>query len=286
MIRRLRITEFGSASAMVPVLLTGELFAQNTVRGTFTISGTTGYTHRRSGRSTTACTHGQRRRLGSLLILAGLAAALLAGPLHAQTPLKAFGGMDLGVSAPVGEFSQTASIGFGFSFFGGIRWGLVGLRVDVLVFEYGKSRVGALCNSYSLIPPHTCVSTETVMVRNAALSFLVGPELIIGTGPVRPYLQVGYGPSQFMTGASLPGSERTDADLHDNTFTLALNGGLWIHLTRKFFLEVGARYLRNGQVRRLEEGSLIREADGSITTNVTESQANTLLIQVGVAITT
>ncbi|NIW35138.1 MAG: outer membrane beta-barrel protein [Gemmatimonadetes bacterium] len=282
-------TKFASLLAVAPLLHTGERFAQSAERDTFNISGTAGYTHERPGRrSTMACRHRQRRRLYSLLILAAVAAAPLARPLHAQTPLKAYGGLDVGLAVPVGEFRQTAPTGFadlsgGGSFFGGIRWGWVGLRVDVLWFDYGEYRLEAFCDEYNITL--TCSSTATRLVKNGSLSLLIGPELIIGRGPVRPYLQVGYGPSQFMTGASLPGSERTDADLLDNTFTTALNGGLWIHLTRKFSLEVGARYLRNGRVRRLEEGSLSREADGSISVNVTESEANVLFIQVGVAIT-
>src|SRR6266571_2850091 len=73
----------------------------------------------------------------------------------------------------------------------------------------------------------------------------------------------------------------------DRPLALAGGGGLLIDLSRgrhPVSLDLGASYVRNGQVSYLREGSIVENPDGSFTLQPVRSDANLVVLQAGVSI--
>ena len=128
-----------------------------------------------------------------------------------------------------------------------------------------------------------------VTTQNTILSLMFGPQFTVPGGPLRPYANIAIGFSYFSTTSSVKGTsdERAFAsstNFEDDTFAWAAGGGLLIRLSRKVSIDLSGRYLGNGQVRYLREGSIIESASGSISFTPIESETDLLLLQVGVSL--
>lgn len=220
------------------------------------------------------------------VLFLGLAVMLPVAEAGAQPQVEGLGGGSLLIGIPVGEFENFVGASPGFSLYGLANFGergILGLRLDGSLIFYGReTRRRPLSQTVQLI--EVDVTTE-----NTIASIIIGPQLTAPGGSVRPYLNAGLGFSYFSTESRVSGSSEFEefastTNFDDFTFALASGAGLWIRLSRKLFLDLSGRYLRNGRVRYLREGSIIEAADGSISFTPIESETNMLLIQVGVSV--
>ncbi len=224
-------------------------------------------------------------RLTSLFV--GLAIMLPAANVRAQESEKGLGGISLLLAVPLGEFADFVDASPGGNLFGVYnvdRGGMFGLRFDASVVLYGhESERRPLSRTIQRV--QVDVSTD-----NTIFSLLLGPQLTITGGAVRPYLNAGVGFSYFNTTSSVSGTTELDQDFasstnfDDITFAWAGGGGIWIRLSRKVSLDLSGRYLGNGEVRYLREGSIMESPSGSVSFTPIESETNMLLLQVGVSI--
>jgi hypothetical protein len=229
--------------------------------------------------------------------LAALTALLTAGsPVSAQeadaaaAPVVYVGAQGM-YARPVGEFRDYVKHGGGLNVF--IAWPVtranpLALRADGGFIVYG-SETRRVCFSSTV----GCRVLLDLTTTNSIAYLNIGPQLMLPTGPVRPYVNAAIGGAYFGTTSSVEGtsSDETIAsttNFDDVTFSWAAGGGMMIRLGgrpgRPVLLDLGARYHGNGEVEYLKKGDIIDNPDGSITIRPTRSAANLVTFQVGVSI--
>jgi hypothetical protein len=240
------------------------------------------------------------RRIGNLTArrAAALALALTsgaAGAAAAQTPglreARSWGGVGLGliVGVPVGEFGYYVSPapGVAGSFAVNLdRAGVIALRVDGSYIQYGNDdRPVSLAGTGGLV--NLDMSTDFFIAALRA-----GPQLVLGQGPVRLYGFGTVGAAYFATWTSLRDNcgcydIATTTNYDDGALSLAGGGGFLIdvsHGHHPVSFDLGATYVRNGRVTYLREGSIVENPDGSFTLQPVRSDANLVLLQLGVSV--
>jgi opacity protein-like surface antigen len=114
-------------------------------------------------------------------------------------------------------------------------------------------------------------------------SLRAGPEFV-GTGRVRPYIFGTAGVSYFATETSV-GICCGTTNYHDAVTSFAGGGGLRLDLShsrrRPVSLDLGATFVRNGEVNYLREGDIVNNPDGSYTFNPVRSETNLFLMHAG-----
>jgi hypothetical protein len=229
------------------------------------------------------------------LLLAPL--ALLAAPLSAQylrevgsAPApKTLVGINLQVGVPQGEFKNFVGTGAGLG--GNITFFLdrghrAGLRIWGSWIEYGRST-----QRVPLSPTLPGLNVD-LTTSNDIFSFGVGPEIDLGSGPLRPYLHAAIGVSDFATTTSVEGTNNSNAfasttNFNDWTFAWYGGGGLMYLVSRKnnpVYIDAGVRYQGHGQTRYLREGSIQSNGSGGVILNPVESKTDLLIIHLGVQV--
>lgn len=228
---------------------------------------------------------------------AALAAVMLgAGPLSAQeAEEERAASLLVGVQGmyarPVGEFRDYVRHGFGLDV--AIAWPVArrspfALRADGGFIVYG-SETRRVCFSSTV----GCRILLDLTTTNSIAFLNVGPQLMVPTGTVRPYVNAAIGGSYFGTTSSVEGSSNDEdfastTNFDDITFAWNAGGGLLIRIAgtplRPVMLDVGVRYNANGEVEYLKEGDIVDNPDGSITITPTRSEANLLTFQIGVTV--
>src|SRR2546426_3957570 len=221
--------------------------------------------------------------LGLSLLVAASGAAQSRGLREVRS--WGFGGGDVMVGIPVGEFRNFVDVAGGL---GGViavsldGRGAVGLRLAGSYLQYGhERRLIPLAGSGGLLDLNT-----TFYIA----SLRAGPQFVFGEGPVRLYAFGTAGVSYFATESSLGGSGcgcwgyPSTVNYDDAVLGLEGGGGLLIKLSRSVALDLGASYVRNGPVTYLREGSLSPAADGSLVLRPVRSEADLVVVQLGVAI--
>ena len=230
----------------------------------------------------------------SLLVPAGAAAQVLVGAQPGQAapgPIRAQAGGAVFIAQPVGEFADYVNVGFGLGGHLLVRLdpaGAVSLRLDGGFVNYGRESK-RVCLSQTI----GCRILVDLVTSNNILFGSIGPQLAVPSGPLRPYVNGGIGFSYFATTSSVSGTANSDADdfarttnFDDVTLAWSAGGGLYIPLrlgSTTFAIDLGARYLLNGEVEYLREGDIEDHPDGSITLHPTRSEANLLVWQIGVS---
>ncbi|MEZ4415607.1 MAG: hypothetical protein R3E10_07610 [Gemmatimonadota bacterium] len=219
-------------------------------------------------------------------------------PLAAQRPEQLFppaeprgeAGGHLVVAMPVGEFGDYVDIGGGFAGFGVLYLDparVVGLRLDGAWLIYGSRTVRR-----PLSPTVPFVDVD-VTTQNWIARLGFGPEVALGSGPVRPYLHGSIGFSYFATTTSVEGSLNTEpfassTNFDDITFALAGGGGLRIRLSgaraHRVSLDVGSEYVRNGRTEYLREGGLRETPGGGVQAEPIRSRTNLVTFYLGVSV--
>lgn len=235
-------------------------------------------------------------RLRLLVAVLAASAACLTLPEPAAAQGRWFVGGGLTLAVPRGEFEGFVDEGLGFG--GHVaytfdRAGVAGLRLDASVVTYGSERFR--------VPLSTTVSRVRVDVttRNNILLFGAGPQLALPAGPFRPYVNGQVGLGYFYTESSVRGSSRYFFDdfgrdgfaqttnFDDLSFAYGAGGGLGVALSRggtPVFLTLDAQYRNHGRTRYLREGGIEEGADGRLFLRPLESDADVLILQLGVTV--
>lgn len=226
--------------------------------------------------------------LGAMVLAAG-------GPAAAQTvetpqpPVRLLGGLHLVGAVPVGEFADHIDGGGGVGF--DIAWpvqanGWFALRGDVGWVVYGsETRRIDFPGSGGLV-------RLDLTTTNSILYVSAGPQLMVPTGPVRPYVNATGGFSYFSTTSSLKGDNNSesfadDTNHDDITMAWTAGGGVLIPVSSgrtPISINLGAQYHANGNVEYVTEDG-IREGTGDrYIIEPVRSDANFVSIRLGVTI--
>jgi hypothetical protein len=205
-------------------------------------------------------------------------------------PVVASVGINFIAGVPVGEFKDYVSSGYGLNANGVLPLthnSPLSLRADIGFLVYG-SETKRVCFSQTV----GCRIELDVTTTNSIFYGNIGPQLMLPTGAIRPYVNAGVGFGYFATTSGIDGSSDNSDFAHTNNFddatmAYAAGGGLLIRLSSgkvPVLLDVGARYNSNGSVEYLKKGDIHDNPDGTITFTPTRSEANLVTINLGVSI--
>ena len=186
--------------------------------------------------------------------------------------------------SPVGQFSDFV----GQNSVGGLnanltmnlnRRGSVALRLDGAYLLYGnETRPLPLAGTGGLLAGD--MNTQFYIA-----SLRAGPEFVFGTGSVRLYIFGTAGISYFATETSV-GACCGTTNYDDEVASFAGGGGLRVNLwghRRPVALDLGTTFVRNGNVSYLREGDILSNPDGSYTFQPVRSQADLVLLHLGLS---
>jgi len=219
----------------------------------------------------------------TLALFLGLSAASAFAESPAETPgWLAGGGFLFGDGR--GEFGRAAGDGIGVSgHFVATPWKApLGLRVQLSGLNYGSETLPA-----TSFPGTSRVYLE-VHTDNWYFNMVAGPQLMLRSGPVRPYVNVLAGFSYFSTSSSIRGDDNalpfaSTTNYDDWTFAWSTGGGLLVPISRSVALDLGVRYLGNSTVDYLTEGDLFENAAGDLVILPRRSEVNVLELSFGVS---
>ncbi|HEX9692241.1 MAG TPA: hypothetical protein VGA22_09090 [Gemmatimonadales bacterium] len=233
-----------------------------------------------------------RRRRWRVVMTVTLLGAGIVGPLAAQRafePTRWELGIDLAGLIPVGEFQQFIDAG------GGLDLSLlryfdqgrhIGLRFDGGFALYGHERF-----QVPLLPTTGRILVD-VTTDNMIFGLGLGPQVTLLRGRFRPYAYGTAGFGYFATISSVSGSATLEdfastTNFDDWTTQLSLGGGFtWRVSSGRHPIALGAstRYVYNGSVVYLNEGGLVDNPDGSATLYPIRSNANYVVIRLGLTV--
>lgn len=185
---------------------------------------------------------------------------------------------------PLGEFDTYIGNGYGLglNFLRNLdRSGAVQLRVEGGFLQYGHERNGACLVN--------CRINVDITTSNDIVVFGAGPQFIVPTGPIRPYVTGTAGLAYFFTHSALEGTNDNQSfadtkNFDDLVFAWTAGGGLQIPVrqgAKPISIDLGVRYHGNGRADYLRKGSIVDNPDGSITINPIRSETNFLAISLG-----
>lgn len=230
----------------------------------------------------------------ALVLAAG--ASLAAAPAAAQadstardTRARTSGGGSLVYARPAGEFAEYVNQGVGLN--GNLllrldRAGAIALRLDGGFLVYGNERV-------SVRSPFGGRLRFDVRTMNNIAFFGVGPQLMVPTGRVRPYVNGTAGLAYFYTQSSVEGSANDNqpfartTNKSDVNLAYTAGGGIYVPLSvgrRPLSLDVGASYHGNGTAEYLRKGSIRDRPDGGVDIDEIRSETNFMTYRVGVSV--
>lgn len=218
---------------------------------------------------------------------AAAAASLSAQPWE---PPRGHLGLSFVAGDPVGDLNAFFDQGFGGQLEG--AWAVtedrrVRLRADLGFLVYGHERI-----RYCYTVPIGCRIEADLTTTNNIVYFGVGPELVLATGALEPYVYGTTGLSYFATVSSLDGAdggpdwaETTNYD--DVVMAWKLGGGVRLRVSRgrsPVSLDFGLERHQNGIASFLTEGDIVDNPDGSITLFPNRSEANLMTFRFGVSV--
>jgi opacity protein-like surface antigen len=212
------------------------------------------------------------------------------GPSTASGEPRLQGGLALSIGQPVHEFRQYVANGVGGSGHALYRLGQSGafaLRVDGGMVNYGRETMR--------IPWNDRVGRITVDLQTNNNIFWggVGPQLMVPTGLVRPYATGAVGFAVFSTSSSIRDRDTHEEIVSDNnkmdgTWAVSGGGGVLVPVFRNrktlVFLDLGARYHRNGSVEYLREGGITDLPGGGVQYSTIRSAGDLWTYQVGISV--
>jgi hypothetical protein len=208
-------------------------------------------------------------------------------PSAPRRPSRAFIGAHVVATQPLGEFDNYIDWGGGFG--GEFLYaldgaGALGLRVNMGLMIYGYES--------KEVPLSPTVGRVRVDVNTSNNIFVmsVGPQIMLPSGVVRPYLNASAGLSYFFTHSSVEGDAdyepfASSTNYDDATFGWSVGGGLYFPVRRgprPISLDLGAQYHANGQARYLREGSIQDDGGGRISFAPIRSHTNLISYRLGV----
>jgi opacity protein-like surface antigen len=222
----------------------------------FFLAATVGSAQRHGGLREVRGSRGDRHSWGSLGF------AVVGG-----TPVGQFG--DFVNQNSVGGVNANLSVNLN-------RRGTVALRIDGAYLLYGsENRPLPLAGTGGLLAGDMNTAFYIASLR-------AGPEFVLGTGRVRPYIFGTAGVAYFATETSV-GLCCGTTNYDDEVASFAGGGGLRVDLSRHVALDLGATFVRNGEVSYLREGDILSNPDGSFTFRPVRSEANLFALQLGLS---
>jgi opacity protein-like surface antigen len=183
------------------------------------------------------------------------------------------GGFHLGL--PTGDFADVADEGYGLAaHFVALPHGRpIGVRGEVSALVYDS-------RTYGPTDPYTDVGT--VRTDSWFGNMLLGPELRLRQGTVRPYVHALAGLGYFATSSEGAGSAAQFTTHRDDTaFAWAVGGGVELAVGASTSIDVGVRYLANSEVDHLT-GAVI-PTDGAPVAYPRRSEVHVVTFTVGLA---
>lgn len=223
------------------------------------------------------------------LVVGAVAAAVLlptVGTAQGLVPMHRHkAGISGTVLTPTGEFRNFIDWGGGLSMYfvpGLDNYGTIGVRVEGGVQWYGHE-------SYDVwLGPRVPNGFVRITTDNLIFTLGAGPQLTLGTGPVRLY---GFGTAGFSYFATISSTGDTDWDVSHTNYDdvrlgLAAGGGMLIQLNRgrkPVYFDIGGQWTHNGRTRYLRSGSIVETADGGMLVFPIYSDADFWTWRLGVA---
>jgi hypothetical protein len=223
-------------------------------------------------------------------IVAVLPVRVHAQGVEALRPVRGSAGLSVIAGVPTGEFKDYISTGFGLNVNGFLpvtHTSPLSIRADAGFVVYG-SETKRVCFSQTV----GCRIELDVTTTNSIFYGNIGPQLMLPTGAIRPYVNAGVGFGYFATTSGVDGSSdnsdfaRTN-NFDDATMAWVAGGGVLVRLSNgrvPVSLDLGARYNSNGSVEYLKEGDIHDNPDGTIVLTPTRSEANLVTLNLGVSI--
>ena len=204
-----------------------------------------------------------------------------------RSPVAYVGG-GITIANPTGAFGDIVDLGGGINLFASVHPGSspLGLRMEADFLVYGSEEfVIPLRDDFGRV-------FLDVNTTNTIAQFGIGPQLIMGTGPVQPYAFGTIGFSYFSTQTSLSGTADVEpfassTNFDDFTFSAAAGGGLMLRVSNgknPVSIDLAASYYDNGRTRYLREGSITDLPDGSLRIRAYESKTNMVQFRIGVSV--
>ena len=206
-------------------------------------------------------------------------------------PARGFAGGNFTLGQGLGMFGDSVGAAYGGE--GHLllkldRLGIIGLRTEAgfLTYAHERKRVpwgGTVGGRVNL----------NLTTSNDLLYATAGPQLMMPTGGVRPYVAAMAGISNFWTESGLEGTgsdeQFASSTNYRDAWKVAYSGavGMYVPLKggpRPTSLDVGVHYLRNGQRNWLKPGRIQDNPDNTITVFPISSVANVLTYRVGVTV--
>jgi hypothetical protein len=197
-------------------------------------------------------------------------------------------GISFLVGEPQGEMGYLVDEGFGAQFDGAFAVAADGhlrLRADFGFMIYGHER-----QQYCYWAPVGCRVGMDVTTSNAIVFGGLGPEIVLFTGAVEPYVNAAYGVSYFVTSTSLGDDGYDDyattTNFDDAVMQWRVGGGLRVRVSdgrKPVYLDFAVERHQNGVADYLTEGDIQDHADGSITLYPNRTEANLVTFRMGVS---
>ena len=197
-------------------------------------------------------------------------------------------GLSFVAGNPVGDLGSFFDQGFG----GQIEasWAMsddrrLRLRADAGVLVYGHETI-AMCH------PVGCRIGVDLTTTNNIFYGGVGPEIVLATGALEPYVFGTLGLSYFATISSLSGPDEyrdyfNTTNYSDVVMAWKVGGGTRVRVSRgrhPVALDFAVERHQNGLANFLTEGDILDNPDGSITLFPHRSEANLMTFRLGVSI--
>jgi opacity protein-like surface antigen len=194
-------------------------------------------------------------------------------------------------SRPLGSLKNNIGLGYGGSatyLFRLDRAGFLSLRADAAMLDYGHESMRV-----PLSPTIGGRIQVKVVTSNYIVPVSVGPQLMLPTGHVRPYVNAGIGGQFFYTDSRIDGTDGNSDVLRttnqsDGTATWVAGGGVYVPLTYKsgvnVSLDLGVQYVNGGRAQYLRPGSIEDLPNSQIRITPLESDTHMTLIRLGVRI--
>jgi hypothetical protein len=222
-----------------------------------------------------------------------LALALTPPSAHAQSGLRevspaakgVYGGINFSLAQPTGAFDRNINLSPGGAVYVVIPItpsGVVGVILQTGGIVYGsQSRRIPLSGTGGLVAVDVTTTNNLVFL---GAGVLWAPR----QGGLLPYVNGTLGGSYLFTQSSVKGSNNSTSfasstNMEDFVFAATAGGGIYIPVSRKVALDLGAQYHWGGTAHYLTREGIIDNGDGTTSFKTSVSRTNFWRFQLGVA---
>ena len=203
---------------------------------------------------------------------------------------RGYAGLSLDILEPSGELGTFFDNGAGGQIHGGFgisSESRLRLRGDFGLLIYGHEQ-----REFCAPVPIGCRIGLHVDTNNSILFGGIGPEFVLMTGRIEPYVYGTMGFSYFVTTSSLGGSDDDGEALFqttnysDGVMAWKAGGGFRIRLSgggHPVSMDLGLERHQNGIVSFLTKGDIQDNSDGSVTLFPNKAEANLMTFRLGVS---